>query len=196
MLAPGSNSSLRTRERPALASYCPSPPLPELTLYHSGSRGGDHSPRRELGDEFTHPFLFLHHHALCTGLPCALSRSCQKGPPGGRQQGPGSTGFVPPPMRPRQSTFCKTRFNEAPADRSPPTLPHSLYPVALPLLPSPCLPGLAHAPSEEQGSVEPPESLASGPLSSCTAPCQALVSIGDLQTTLRGTCSTPSSLDR
>lgn len=116
MLAPGSNSSLRTRERPALASCCPSPPLPELSLYQSGSRGGDHSPRRELGDEFAHPFLFLHHHALCTGLPCALSRSCQKGPPGGRQQGPGSTGFVPPPMRPRQSAFCKTRFNEAPAD--------------------------------------------------------------------------------
>ncbi|XP_023506287.1 serine/threonine-protein phosphatase 6 regulatory subunit 1 isoform X8 [Equus przewalskii] len=41
----------------------------------------------------------------------------------------------------------------------------------------------------------PQEATVGGKVAEPSAPCQALVSVGDLQTTLRGTCSTPSSLD-
>ncbi|XP_055991741.1 serine/threonine-protein phosphatase 6 regulatory subunit 1 [Sorex fumeus] len=102
--------------------------------------------------------------------------------------------FVPVPM----DTLANTQGSQESYSGSPAAQGHLDGSHALPAQsPANCLApeALQFRTQESIHASAPQEAPVSGKAAELSAPCQALVSIGDLQATYRGTCSTPSSLD-
>ncbi|XP_027628391.1 serine/threonine-protein phosphatase 6 regulatory subunit 1 isoform X1 [Tupaia chinensis] len=120
-----------------------------------------------------------------TGLP--LYRSPSPQPPG-----PGWTAaFDPVPT----DTLSGPRVSGEEEPRSGPPTPQGPFNVSQSLASPPAHDALQLRSQAPSGPLAPQEAADGGTVPEPSAPCQALVSVGDLQGTLHGTCSTPSSSD-
>ncbi|XP_055001956.1 serine/threonine-protein phosphatase 6 regulatory subunit 1 isoform X2 [Sorex araneus] len=101
--------------------------------------------------------------------------------------------FVPVPMETLTNTQGSQDYSGSPAAQGHLDGSHAL-PAQSPV--NPLAPeDLQFRTQESMHASAPQEAPVSDKAAQPLAPCQTLVSIGDLQATYRGTCSTPSSLD-
>ncbi|XP_036130745.1 serine/threonine-protein phosphatase 6 regulatory subunit 1 isoform X2 [Molossus molossus] len=91
-----------------------------------------------------------------------------------------------------QESGAKEPCFRPPAPKGPLSVPQDL-PAPSPA--GPVAPGTLQLRSQDPAPSAPQEASDSGRAAEPSAPCQALVSVRDLQATLRGTSSAPSSLD-